>query len=68
MVAKALPHARRTALAQAAYLEFFRTENSIPILIIELEDLDFANEATAYQQVKNLIFQDYSSGVHRKKP
>jgi deoxyadenosine/deoxycytidine kinase len=53
---------------QAAYLEFFRTENSLPILIIELEDLDFANEATAYQQVKTLIFQDYSSGVHRKKP
>jgi deoxyadenosine/deoxycytidine kinase len=53
---------------QAAYLEFFRTESSIPILIIELEDLDFAHEPEAYQQVKDLIFQTYSSGVHRKKP
>jgi deoxyadenosine/deoxycytidine kinase len=53
---------------QAAYLEFFRTESSIPILIIELEDLDFAHEPDAYQQVKDLIFQSYSSGVHRKKP
>ncbi|AEE52952.1 deoxynucleoside kinase [Haliscomenobacter hydrossis] len=53
---------------QASYLEFFRTETAIPILIIELEDLDFANEIAAYQQVKDLIFQEYGPGVHRKQP
>jgi deoxyadenosine/deoxycytidine kinase len=53
---------------QASYLEFFRTENSLPILIIELEDLDFAQEPAAYQRVKDLIFQTYEPGIHHKKP
>jgi len=53
---------------QGAYMEFFRTESSIPILIIELEDLDFASNPEGYQQVKDLIFQDYEPGVHRKRP
>lgn len=53
---------------QGAYMEFFRTESSIPILIIELEDLDFASNPNGYQQVKDLIFQDYEPGVHRKRP
>jgi hypothetical protein len=53
---------------QASYLEFFRTEHALPILIIELEDLDFANDPNGYQLVKNLIFQQYTPGVHRIKP
>jgi len=53
---------------QASYLEFFRTENALPILIIELEDLDFANDPNGYQLVKDLIFQQYTPGVHRIKP
>lgn len=53
---------------QGAYMEFFRTESNIPILIIELEDLDFASNPDGYQQVKDLIFQDYEPGVHRKRP
>lgn len=53
---------------QGAYMEFFRTESNIPILIIELEDLDFASNPEGYQQVKDLIFQDYEPGVHRKRP
>lgn len=53
---------------QGAYMEFFRTESNIPILIIELEDLDFASNPDGYQQVKDLIFQHYEPGVHRKRP
>jgi deoxyadenosine/deoxycytidine kinase len=53
---------------QASYLEFFRTENALPILIIELEDLDFANDPNGYQLVKDLIFQQYTPGLHRIKP
>jgi deoxyadenosine/deoxycytidine kinase len=50
---------------QNMYFEFFRTERDYPILIIDVEDLNFQDNPEHYQQLKNLIFRSYQPGVHR---
>ncbi len=50
---------------QNTYFEFFRTEREFPILIIDIEELNFEENHEHYQQLKDLIFRDYRPGVHR---
>lgn len=50
---------------QRAYFEFFRSENSLPILILDVEDIDFVENPDEYDQLVTLISQEYQAGVHR---
>ncbi len=50
---------------QSAYFEYFKTEQDIPILVIDLEDLSFARESVIFENVVNLIRQDYPKGLNR---
>jgi deoxyadenosine/deoxycytidine kinase len=50
---------------QNSYFEYFRSETRYPVLIIDIEHLDFENNLEHYQQLKNLIFRPYQPGVHR---
>jgi len=49
---------------QQAYLDFFRLQPDLPILILELEDADFQDTTEHYQTIKELIAQPYPVGVH----
>lgn len=49
---------------QQAYLDFFRLQPNLPILILQLEDADFQNDPEVYQVVTQLISQTYTDGVH----
>jgi deoxyadenosine/deoxycytidine kinase len=49
---------------QKAYFEYFRVEEQLPILIIELEDADFANNTENYSKLKEILNQEYPQGVH----
>jgi deoxyadenosine/deoxycytidine kinase len=49
---------------QKAYFEYFRVEEQLPILIIELEDADFATNAENYLTLKGILSQEYPKGVH----
>ena len=51
---------------QKAYFEYFRVEGQLPILIIELEDADFANSLENYSKMKHLLSQVYEKGIHRR--
>lgn len=51
---------------QKAYFEYFRVEEQLPILIIELEDADFINSLENYSKLKQLLTQVYDKGVHRR--
>ncbi len=42
---------------QAAYFEYFKNATDFPILILDLEDKDFVNNLSIYEQVKQLIEQ-----------
>jgi deoxyadenosine/deoxycytidine kinase len=49
---------------QQAYLDFFRLQPDLPILILELEDADFQDTTEHYQTIKELISKPYPVGVH----
>jgi deoxyadenosine/deoxycytidine kinase len=50
---------------QQAYFNYFKSETALPILILELEDLDFVQNPVFYQQIVSYISKPYSKGIHR---
>ena len=52
---------------QNGYFEYFRTETALPILIVEVEGIDFVADKVHFDQLKTLLAQSYSVGIHRVK-
>ena len=50
---------------QDAYYEYFRSENSYPILIIDVEEMDFIKNKEHMDEIVKLLGQRYNPGVHR---
>jgi len=50
---------------QNSYFDYFRNILSFPILIIDLNTIDFEENDRNYQEVKMLIAKKYNPGVHR---
>ncbi len=50
---------------QNSYFEYFRNILSFPVLIIDLNDIDFVENPVQYEEVKLLIAKKYNPGVHR---
>ncbi|MBC7884899.1 MAG: deoxynucleoside kinase [Saprospiraceae bacterium] len=50
---------------QNSYFEYFRNILSYPILIIDLNTVDFKHNKDHYEHVKYLISKNYQPGVHR---
>ena len=49
---------------QNAYFEFFKTENSVPIVIIELNEKNYLEDPKLYQQLAEILMKRYSTGLH----
>lgn len=50
---------------QDAYFSYFRNILSFPVLIIDLNEIDFVNNKNHYEEIKYLISKPYKPGVHR---
>lgn len=50
---------------QNTYFEYFRTENAIPILIIDVEEIDFLRNEAHYKLILEAISKKYAPGIHR---
>ncbi len=50
---------------QHSYFEYFRNILSYPVLIIDLNTVDFVQNPNHYEHVKYLISKKYQPGVHR---
>ena len=50
---------------QDSYFEYFRSQLSYPILILDVENLDFVNNTDHYMEVVRLLRRTYMPGVHR---
>ncbi len=50
---------------QEGYLSHFRSLVQTPILILELEHLDFQSDTSRYDAIKKLIFRKYENGIYR---
>ncbi len=51
---------------QQAYFEFFRTQEGLPVLVLELEDVDFESNQVHYRRIVELLGREYGPGVHRE--
>lgn len=49
---------------QNAYFDFFKTDVSLPILIVDIEAVDFVSEKSYYYQLLATLKQQYSPGTH----
>lgn len=58
-------HASYLQSLQDAYFGFFKTETNIPILIIEVTEVDFQNDRVAFENIIGLMKRSYPKGVHR---
>ena len=50
---------------QDSYFEFFKSQLQFPILILDVENLDFVHNPEHYLEVKKLIHKEYLPGTHR---
>ncbi|MEL6924731.1 MAG: deoxynucleoside kinase [Bacteroidota bacterium] len=50
---------------QDVYFEYFRTDNSIPILIINAEDLDYLHNPEDYDKIVECLSKTYQPGLHQ---
>lgn len=50
---------------QQAYFEFFRSAENLPILIIDIEQIDFLNNREHYQKLLDCMRHPYEPGLHR---
>ncbi|MCE2790085.1 MAG: deoxynucleoside kinase [Saprospiraceae bacterium] len=50
---------------QHSYFEYFRNILSYPVLIIDLNTVDFVKNPNHYEHVKYLMSKNYQPGVHR---
>lgn len=49
---------------QNAYFEFFKADVSLPILIVDIEAIDFVRDKSYYYQLLEVLRQPYPSGTH----
>jgi len=49
---------------QQAYLDFFKHQKNIPIIILELEDIDFMSNPAEYDRLTQCFGEQYKAGVH----
>jgi deoxyadenosine/deoxycytidine kinase len=50
---------------QEGYFEFIRQQTDLRILVIDTNELDFVNSSSDYNQVLDVIKQEYPVGIHR---
>ena len=50
---------------QQAYFDYFKTATEIPILILDVSDIDFVNKEVDYLSVVDVLRQSYEPGIHR---
>ncbi|MFO7723319.1 MAG: deoxynucleoside kinase [Bacteroidales bacterium] len=50
---------------QQAYLSYIRAEQRFPILLIEMEDIDFLKNKQDFSHIVDLLRQTFSPGLHR---
>ncbi len=53
---------------QDGYFEFIKQQDSMPILIIDTNDIDFVHNEEEYHKIVGLINREYEPGIHRIIP
>jgi deoxyadenosine/deoxycytidine kinase len=49
---------------QTTYFEYFRTERRLPILIIDVDEINFLDSQEHYKMILDALNQTYAPGIH----
>lgn len=52
-------------MIQDSYFEFFYSQTSYPIVIVDVEDIDFVSKPSHLEEIEQIIFKEYRPGLHR---
>ncbi len=52
---------------QQTYFDYFKTESTLPIIILDVEKTDFQSNKSNYHQILFYLKQNYKPGLHRFK-
>ena len=52
-------------MIQDSYFEFFYSQTSYPIVIVDIEELDFVHDPKHLEEMEKIIFKEYRPGLHR---
>ena len=50
---------------QNKYFDFFKKHIEFPVLIVDVNEVDFVNQSSVFQQLVSLTTQTYDKGIHR---
>ncbi len=50
---------------QDVYFEYFRMETSIPVVVLDVDKIDFVNDKSYYNEIVNCLSTTYLPGVHQ---
>jgi len=50
---------------QDSYFEFFYSQTSYPIVIVDIEDMDFISNPSHFKEIEKIIFKEYRPGLNR---
>lgn len=50
---------------QNMYLEFFRNEITFPILLVDIDGINFIENRSHFEEIKELMMEQLSPGLHR---
>ena len=49
---------------QSTYLDYFRKQSEIPVLVIDVSDVDFVKSKHQYDKIKKVLNLKYDKGIH----
>jgi deoxyadenosine/deoxycytidine kinase len=50
---------------QQSYFDYIKQQQDIRILVLDVNRIDFVNNPAHYAAIKEVIFQEYTVGIHR---
>jgi deoxyadenosine/deoxycytidine kinase len=52
-------------MIQDSYFEFFYSQSTYPIVIVDVEEIDFVTNTAHLKEIESIIFKEYRPGLHR---
>ena len=50
---------------QNTYLDYFQTVTDFPVVLIELDDIDFKDDPFVFEEIVNILRLDFENGFHK---
>ncbi len=51
---------------QNAYLDFFKTQTLIPVVLLDGENMDFIHNRKHFDEIINILYQEHKPGLHHR--